>query len=353
MKKFVVLNRILILGAVVFLSGCSLRKNVVPNPKPPVWEENAKMPWTEEENEVRLVQITDPHFYSPSLTDGGERYQKIMENAAGRAALDVEKILESFAKEMKELKPDVLVVSGDMTLNGEKESHREFAAYLEEFERNGIQVLVIPGNHDINNPYARTIRDKEVAKAESITGEDFEAIYRDFGYAEALERDEDSLSYVAEVSENLWVLMLDTCIYRDSHQDTGSLSYHTKKWALNVAEKAGKQGEKADFRDTSQSAGTQCLFYGNLYHSQQPAVCGGAFCGRSAAESFGTYAHYAPGRKRRGNLRYSVRIAGCVAESLWPAGYQPGWGYVLQYKTGKVSGKCLPLSVSDELEEKL
>lgn len=232
-----------LLGSML-LTGCGSSEVKVPDPKPPVWEEAKEAPWSEEENELRLVQITDPHFYSPALTDGGEEYQRVMESAAGRAALDIDKILESFAKEMKELMPDALIVSGDMTVNGEKKSHEDFAAYLSELEKAGIEVFVIPGNHDINNLYAGEIRDTGVTKAENVTPEEFLTIYKEFGYDEALERDAGSLSYVAEVSEKLWVLMLDTCIYKDNRQDVGVLSYETKKWAVSVAERAKEQGKK-------------------------------------------------------------------------------------------------------------
>lgn len=228
----------------MLLTGCGSTEVKVPDPKPPVWEKIEELPWSEEENELRLVQITDPHFYSPALTDGGERYQKAMENTAGRAALDIHKILESFAEEMKELTPDALIVSGDMTVNGEKKSHEDFAAYLGELENAGIQALVIPGNHDINNPYAGEIRDAGVTKAETVTPEEFLEIYKEFGYEEALERDAGSLSYVAELSEKLWVLMLDTCIYKEPRQDVGTLSYETKNWALSVAKRAKEEGKK-------------------------------------------------------------------------------------------------------------
>lgn len=138
---------LLIFTVLLLLSGCTADKRKEKDaPKAPAWEESSRIPWAEEENTVRIVQITDPHFYSLSLTDQGSRYQRVMSNAAGRAALDIGTILDCFVEEMKELKPAVVIVSGDLTLNGEKESHRDFAVYLEQLEQAGIQTLVIPGN---------------------------------------------------------------------------------------------------------------------------------------------------------------------------------------------------------------
>ena len=73
----------------------------------------------------------------------------------GRVLLYSWEILDAFIEDMKEKDPDLLLLSGDLTLNGEKASHEELAALLEELDEEGITTLVIPGNHDINNPYAK------------------------------------------------------------------------------------------------------------------------------------------------------------------------------------------------------
>ena len=46
-------------------------------------------------------------------------------------------------------------------------------------------------------------------RVDSVTAEDFRAIYQPFGYDGALSRDSSSLSYVAGVSEDLRILMVD------------------------------------------------------------------------------------------------------------------------------------------------
>lgn len=49
----------------------------------------------------------------------------------------------------------------------------------------GIEVAVIPGNHDINNPDARRYTADGTEKVESITADEFRDIYADFGYVAA------------------------------------------------------------------------------------------------------------------------------------------------------------------------
>ena len=64
-------------------------------------------------------------------------------------------VMDAFLDDMKEEDPDLLILSGDLTLDGEKASHEELAELLEGLSEAGIEVAVIPGNHDINNPDAR------------------------------------------------------------------------------------------------------------------------------------------------------------------------------------------------------
>ena len=82
-----------------------------------------------------------------------------------------------------------MIISGDLTLEGEKLSHEAFAQKLGKLEDHGIPVYVIPGNHDINNPKAASYKGAEVIPATRTTPEEFATIYRDFGYDEAISRD--------------------------------------------------------------------------------------------------------------------------------------------------------------------
>ena len=61
---------------------------------------------------------------------------------------------QAFESEVLEAHPDALILSGDLSLNGEKANHLEFAEKLRKIKDAGIPVYVIPGNHDINKPNA-------------------------------------------------------------------------------------------------------------------------------------------------------------------------------------------------------
>jgi 3',5'-cyclic AMP phosphodiesterase CpdA len=47
------------------------------------------------------------------------------------------------------LRPDLVVVSGDLTQRARTEQFCEAAAFLDRLEEDGLRVLVVPGNHDV------------------------------------------------------------------------------------------------------------------------------------------------------------------------------------------------------------
>lgn len=196
-----------------------------------------------EEGDLRIIQISDPHYFSMSITDQGVLYQNAMAKAAGRDALHIGEILDAFYEQVQEEEPDVLIVSGDLSMNGEKASHIDFSHYLQKFEDIGIPVLVIPGNHDINSTSAREIYDSGAIPTENVTPEEFEEIYQEFGYKDAIYRDADTLSYVADIGNNCWVIMLDASIYKDGNiKASGYLSKDTRQWAYDIVEEAHQKG---------------------------------------------------------------------------------------------------------------
>ena len=85
----------------------------------------------------------------------------------------LDEITEAFLEEVRTAHPSALVLSGDLSQNGEKANHEALAEKLERVQAAGIPVLVIPGNHDINHPWAATYFDDQVSPAEGTSSEEF------------------------------------------------------------------------------------------------------------------------------------------------------------------------------------
>jgi 3',5'-cyclic AMP phosphodiesterase CpdA len=194
--------------------------------------------------DITFFVSTDVHYLAESLTDKGEAYEKFI-SSDGRQLNYISEIVDAFTDDIKKKKADVLIVSGDLTTNGEKESHLEFAKKLKKIEESGTSVFVIPGNHDIMNPFARGFKGSNQYVVDYIDKKDFVKIYKDFGYDEAISRDTNTLSYLASPSEDVWLLMLDTAKYNDNIQKNrprldGEINAGTLEWIKKCSDLAKK-----------------------------------------------------------------------------------------------------------------
>ena len=190
----------------------------------------------------KLVLATDLHYQSAQAGDGGPAFQLFVERSDGKVIQYLAELLEAFLDEVIEEKPSALVLSGDITMNGERMNHEELAGRLARVQDAGVQVLVIPGNHDINNGHAAVYYGAEKESVDSIDGEDFYEIYRRYGYDQALSRDSSSLSYVYALDEKNWLLMLDSCQYEPENKVEGRIKESTLAWMDEQLLKAREQG---------------------------------------------------------------------------------------------------------------
>lgn len=190
---------------------------------------------TVSEKPISLYQGTDLHFLSPSLTDRGFFYQNLIKNADGKASYYGPEVVDAFLSDVKKDKPDVLVLSGDLTFNGEKQSHLDLVDKLTVLKQEGIQPLVIPGNHDVANNDAAKFSGDTFERVSSVTKEEFRKLYWSFGPLEAASVDEESFSYVYHLRKDLWLLFLDA----DSN-GTNTINEETFEWVTKALKEAKK-----------------------------------------------------------------------------------------------------------------
>ncbi|MBF2353077.1 metallophosphoesterase [Listeria welshimeri] len=203
----------------------------------------------EKDQDLSIIETTDVHYFAPSLTDNGAAFKQYVAAGDGKQLAYSDEITDAFLEDVEAKKTDVLIISGDLTNNGEKTSHEELAKKLAQVEKAGTQVFVVPGNHDINNPWARKFEKDKQLPTDTITPTDFSKIYGDFGYKEAISSDDFSLSYLAAPSSKVWLLMLDTAIYKTNMQQgtpttEGGLTTGTLDWVKECSALAEKNGAK-------------------------------------------------------------------------------------------------------------
>lgn len=199
--------------------------------------------------DITFFIATDIHYLSEDLTDKGEAFDRFINTGDGKELRYIDEITDAFINDIIKKRPEVLIISGDLTNNGEKKSHEDLAEKLKKVEESGTSVYVIPGNHDILNPWAREFKDDTQLKTEYINDKDFSKIYYEYGYKEAVSRDKNTLSYLAAASEDVWLLMLDTCQYKNNEstkklQVDGRITDETYEWIQKCSELAREKNAK-------------------------------------------------------------------------------------------------------------
>lgn len=190
---------------------------------------------------TRIMLISDPHVMGPGLLiSEGEAWEHAIYydrklNDYSRAIYD-----EVIAIAMEE-KPDLFLITGDLTKDGELLSHQYVAAKLQELKAAGIPAFVIPGNHDMGTSEALYFDGDDAYKAETISTRQFAELYSDFGYGDVSEREPTTLSWCCEPIEGLVLIGIDTGY--DGSLLNGVISDTTFKWVLERAEAATKAGK--------------------------------------------------------------------------------------------------------------
>lgn len=159
--------------------------------------------------ELTIVHVSDMHYFSPSLIENEDFMWKVAMESDGKDTVQSALIAQAFVDDMLKLKPDAVVVTGDLTLNGEEASHAELKELLGRLKDIGIEVYVMTGNHDVNMTAYRYTNDG-VEEVPSFGSQRFEDHWWDFGYGDALSQDRWSNSYIAKLNEKTWLLAVDS-----------------------------------------------------------------------------------------------------------------------------------------------
>lgn len=196
---------------------------------------------------AKIGVFSDPHYFDPSLGTTGAAFEEYISRDRKLLA-ESDAILNSTISELILEDVDIVLIPGDLTKDGELQSHQKFSQHLQLLEATGIKVYVVPGNHDINNPHAMSYQGDNAAPVANISPEEFSQIYSDYGYAEAIAKDPNSLSYVAEPIEGLWLIGMDACIYENNlfegHPETGgAFKQETYTWIKSKIEEGVSNGK--------------------------------------------------------------------------------------------------------------
>ena len=160
--------------------------------------------------QVQIAVVSDVHVMNPSLLkqDGKAFTEYISQDR--KMLRESTSLLSAFTDSILHSSVKYLLIPGDLTKDGELVSHRYLIDNcLSRLKDAGITILVVPGNHDVNNPHAVEYQGDNKTRVATISRSDFAQIYNDYGYGQAIARDTASLSYVYQLTPRLRILALD------------------------------------------------------------------------------------------------------------------------------------------------
>jgi len=198
---------------------------------------------------LRVVVISDLHLLAPSLQ--GDAFRSVARRDSKLTECSPA-ILDAICDTVISLQANLLVITGDLTFNGERDSHLYISNRLQKLRAQGVPSLVIPGNHDINNPYSQDFSGKKAVATATITRAEFAEIYHDFGYGGELEP--ASLSFVNEPAENIVFIGIDSNTdeknqlrsrgdAKNLYHTGGAVKAETRAWVTEQITKAKADGK--------------------------------------------------------------------------------------------------------------
>ena len=186
-----------------------------------------------------MYVITDTHYFSSALGCRGEEYDKFMQFEQ-KCFAETQAINEAaFAWLEKADGADTVLIAGDLSFNGEKQSHTEFLKLLKNLKKSGKRIFVITAGHDFNDePFA--FDETGRLSPEGTKRDELFDMYYDYGFSDAAAVDRESLSYVAQLTDGVRLLALNN----DGNYAVGK-TYPARQieWILRQTKKAREDGQ--------------------------------------------------------------------------------------------------------------
>lgn len=217
-----------------------------------------------DESEIKIAVLSDMHYYPVNFVSDCEDYKtyvggdpKMLEESGSIADAALQMVCED--------NPDILLVSGDLTKDGEIQGHRDLAAKFQKLEDDtDTEVFVINGNHDLYNyTDACTFENGQKESAETTEQDDFKTIYANFGYngeysAQYFENPNavqgeiaGQMSYTVDLGK-FRIVAIDSCCYSpdggngmdtNEHITAGRIDEDLMPWVVDQIKDAEEAGD--------------------------------------------------------------------------------------------------------------
>lgn len=189
-----------------------------------------------DKDEIKMFVCTDVHVVS-NKTMTAENYPSLEHTEKLRHVSDA--IFRSFIDDLIKKKAKYLLITGDLTENGDEESALAVAETLAKAQSKGIKAFVINGNHDVNET-----KNGKPVKTDRMSKEKFAEIFAPYGYEQAISRYEGTLSYVAELDKTHRLIAVDNVEYKnDDGTIKDGMTEEHRLWIEDRVKECTEQGK--------------------------------------------------------------------------------------------------------------
>jgi putative cell wall-binding protein len=228
----------------------------------PVFAQQPKQVEGTDQQTLQIAVLSDTHYLATALIKDTEDYERHL-NSDRKMFTEGDAFLRALLSTVRADKPDVLLICGDLTKDGELESHQELAGILEDFEKStGVKVYVVPGNHDLNNSNGMNFNtsDSKAVPATRTSQEAYLQTYQNLVYGDETivarftpsdGKQGGGLSYVACPKDGYTIIGIDSACYSadntnsgtDEHETRGTVSPELEAWILDQIKQAHDRGD--------------------------------------------------------------------------------------------------------------
>lgn len=220
---------------------------------------------TEYPNQIKIAHLSDTHFFSRRLYSDCPDFT-IAEHSDRKMFRESGDIIKKAMSEIVAYRPDLVILSGDLTKDGELACHQDIHAMLSDAKKQlratgkDTQFAVINGNHDINNDLnGRDFSSGQALHTDLVDPLAFKELYADCGYDDAIAMFDQggskggSLSYVLRPVKGVTLIAVDSCKYStdqngldvDEHVTSGVVGEKLLQWIESQAKQARAAGDIA------------------------------------------------------------------------------------------------------------
>lgn len=160
--------------------------------------------------DLKFYHLTDLHYYANEIIgSSGEKFKlkcELDQKCMAESGAIVDAAFKSICEDKE---TDIVLISGDLTFDGEQQSHDALVEKLHRLKAKGKRVFTTFATHDFYM-HARKYTDEDgETELPKYTRAELRKLYNDFGYSEAIAEHEGSYSYCVQLSDDVRLLALN------------------------------------------------------------------------------------------------------------------------------------------------